>query len=114
MEHIVQFGIGIDDAAIVKLVTEAAETQIKDDLIKQIKSEIEHEIFEFYKGPWEKNEKIVGLQSLAKDLVVEVLDKNQERIVEMAADRLADKMSRTKAVKEAMAAKVAGEEGTAE
>lgn len=108
MEHIVQFAIGIDDEAIKNRIKDTAEKQITEDITKQVRSEIEREIFEFYKSPWEKNEKIIGVQEWVKKLVVEVLDKNEERIVSMAAERLADKLSRTKAIKEAMAAKVTG------
>ena len=103
MEHIVQFAVGIDDDAIVKRINESAEKQIKDDLMKQIRSSIEHEIFEFYRPPYgNEYEKIIDLQSWCKNLVVDILNKNQDKIIELAAEKLADKMSRTKVVKEAM------------
>ena len=35
MEHIIQFGIGVDDDAIVKKVSENAERQIINDLEKK-------------------------------------------------------------------------------
>ena len=46
MEHIVQFGIGIDDEAIRKIIMEKAEKSILDDLKKEIRSDIIHRIFE--------------------------------------------------------------------
>ena len=109
MEHIVQFAIGIDDDAIKKRITDSAEKQIKDELMKDIKSAIEHEIFDMYRGPWDKEAKRIGLQNWCKELVVQTLNKHEDKIVELAAEKLADKLSRTKAIKEAMAAKVAGE-----
>jgi hypothetical protein len=51
----------------------------------------------------------MGLQEWCKDLVVKTLEKHEDRIVELAAEKLADKMSRTKVIKEAMAAKVVGD-----
>ena len=40
MEHIVQFGIGIDDEAIRKIIMEKAEKSITQDLMKQIRTDI--------------------------------------------------------------------------
>lgn len=45
MEHIVQFGIGIDDDAIREIVMKKAEKSIMEDLKKEIRSEIVREIF---------------------------------------------------------------------
>lgn len=111
MEHIVQFAIGIDDAAIVKRVTESAENQIVSELKKKYESEIEHQIFKFERVGWGRSTEEVkgGLQDWVKDLVTDILHKHQEEIVEMAAEKLADKMSRTKAIKAVMVEKVAGE-----
>lgn len=109
MEHIVQFAIAIDDDTIVKRVTDYAENQIKDDLMKRIESNIDHEIFEFKKYRWDDKDMKLGLQDWVKNLVSDILHEHQEEIVERAAEKLADKLSRTKAVKEAVAAKIAGE-----
>ena len=110
MEHLVQFMIGIDDDAIKKRITESAEKQIVEGLKAKYESEIEHQIFKFDRDRWNGNKEFkVGLQPWVEDLVVKLLDKHQDEIIERAADRLADKLSRTKAIKEAMAAKVAGE-----
>ena len=109
MEHIVQFAVGIDDEAIVKRVTDYAEKQINNDIIKRVESNIEHEIFEYKDYGWYGPKKKCGLQEWVKDLVTDILHKHQEEIVEMAAEKLADKMSRTKAIKAVMVEKVAGE-----
>lgn len=110
MEHIVQFAIGIDDDAIVKRVTDSAERQIVEGLKEKYESEIEHQIFKFERERWGGNKEFkVGLQPWVENLVVKLLDKHQDEIIERAAEKLADKMSRTKVIKEAMAAKVVGE-----
>ena len=48
MEHIVQFGIGIDDESIRKRIEETAEKQIIETLTKDVKSTI------FEKDSWSK------------------------------------------------------------
>ena len=44
MEHIVQFGIDIDDEAIRKIIMEKAEKSILDDMKKQIRTDIDNQI----------------------------------------------------------------------
>lgn len=99
MEHIVQFGIGIDDDAIIKNVMNHAEKSIIKDLKNEIKSGIEREIFMIDRG-WTGEERKLGLHEWVKDLVVKILEDNKNDIIEMAAERLADRMSRSKAIKE--------------
>lgn len=105
MEHIVQFGIGIDDEAIRKIIMEKAEKSILNDLKKDIRSEIIREIF-VCDSDWYGRERKIDLQDWVKDLVEKTLKDNKDQIIKMASERLADKMSRTKAVKEAMTEKV--------
>ena len=105
MEHIVQFGIGIDDEAIRKIIMEKAEKSILDDLKKQIRTDIDNQIFVIDRG-WYGKERKIGLQDWVKDLVEKTLNGNKDQIIKMASEKLADKMSRTKAVKEAMAEKI--------
>ena len=106
MEHIVQFGIGIDDEAIRKIIMEKAEKSITQDLMKQIRTDIDNQIFVIDRGWYGKDYKKVDFQDWVKDLVVKTLEDNKDQIIKMASERLADKMSRTKAVKEAMTEKV--------
>lgn len=105
MEHIVQFGIGIDDEAIRKIIMEKAEKSILNDLKKDIRSEIIREIF-VCDSDWYGKERKIDLQDWVNVLVVKLLEDHKTEIIERASERLADKMSRTKAVKEAMAEKI--------
>lgn len=105
MEHIVQFGIGIDDDAIREIVMKKAEKSIVEDLKKDIRSEIIREIF-VCDSDWSGKERKIDLQDWVKDLVEKTLKDNKDQIIKMASEKLADKMSRTKAVKEAMAEKI--------
>ena len=106
MEHIVQFGIGIDDEAIRKIIMEKAEKSILNDLKKQIQTDVDKQIFVIDTGWYGNSCKRVGLQDWVNDLVVKLLEDNKKQIIEMASEKLANKMSRTKAVKEAMTEKV--------
>ena len=106
MEHIVQFGIGIDDEAIRKIIMEKAEKSILDDMKKQIRTDIDNQIFVIDRGWYDNDCKRVGLQDWVNDLVVKLLEDHKTEIIERASEKLADKMSRTKAFKEAMAEKV--------
>ena len=106
MEHIVQFGIGIDDEAIRKIIMEKAEKSIVEDLKKQIRTDIDNQIFVIDRGWCGKDERKIGLQDWVNDLVTKTLEDNKKQIIEMASEKLADKMSRTKVIKEAMAEKV--------
>ena len=105
MEHIVQFGIGIDDDAIREIVMKKAEKSIVEDLKKDIRSEIIREIF-VCDSDWYRKERKIDLQDWVKDLVEKTLKDNKDQIIKMASERLADKMLRTKAVKEAMTEKI--------
>ena len=99
MEHIVQFAIGIDDAAIKKRIMETAENQIIDT----IRRKIERELFEVRYGS------ISNLRQVALSMVEEWLNDHKSEIIDKAAEHLADKLSRTKAAKE-MLAEVARDE----
>ena len=106
MEHIVQFGIGIDDDAIREIVMKKAEKSIMEDLKKEIRSEIVREIFVCETDWYDGKERKTGLQDWVNDLVTKTLEDNKKQIIDMASEKLVDKMSRTKVIKEAMAEKV--------
>ena len=92
MEHIVQFGIGIDDEAIRKIVMEKAEKSILNDLKKEIRTDIDNQIFVIDRGWSGKDYKKVDLQDWVKDLVEKTLKDNKDQIIKMACEKLAEKM----------------------
>ena len=93
MEHILQFGINIDDNAIVMAVKEKAEKEI----IEKLTSEVGAKIFqkEYYAKKYNPN----CLSSWTEDLVVKFLYDHKTEIVDAAAKVLADRLVRTKAGK---------------
>lgn len=92
MEHVVQFGINIDDEAIKNAVNKSAERAI----IERINKDVRKHIFE---------EDCYGRQTdrptyFLERKIEEFLDKNRDTILEKASDKLADKLSKTKKARE--------------
>ena len=89
--------IGIDEEAIAKEV----QKNVEDRVVEYISGEIKEVMFY-------KNRSYYGveqpLETMVKSYIEKAVDDNKERIIELAAEKLADKLSRTKAVKERAAA----------
>jgi len=88
MEHILQFGISIDDEGIKSSVEDAAVKQLAQDLREQI----------FVTNRWNGN--INGLNTLTKDIVKDVFAEHKDEIIRMAAELVAESMKHSKAYKE--------------
>ena len=88
MEHILQFGISIDDESIKRNVEDAAVKQLAQDLREQI----------FITNRWNGN--INGLNTLTEDIVKDVFAEHKDKIIRLAAEMVADSMKRSKAYKE--------------
>lgn len=87
MEHVVQFGVSVDDERIEKAVMEAAAKQI-DDAFKD-------------RGYYGRKD--IDAKRIIEDCVYKKLDELRDEIIDMASDKLVDRMARTKAVREAIA-----------
>ena len=90
MEHIVQFGITIDDDTIRRHV----EAKATDAVVKGLKQSL------FRLG---YNDKPMGISDDVEEIIKMYLEEHKQEIVDAAAERLADRLVRTKAVKEAVA-----------
>lgn len=90
MEHIVQFGICIDDEAIRQRIEEKAEREIKEAMLRQI----EDVFFETRYG------RRVGYEMWVKDKVDAFFQENRDELIALAADRVAERIVRTKAGRE--------------
>lgn len=92
MEHILQFAINIDDDAIVKRIQENAEKTIT----KELKSEIGKNIFatDYYGRPTDR------LSDWSASFIKEFLENYKDQIIEATGNALAEKLMKTKAVKE--------------
>lgn len=93
MEHIVQFAIGIDDDAIVNRIKEHAEKNITNE----IKQEVMKLMFEY--NSW--SGKLSGVPTeWTKEVIESFLNDHKNEIIQCAGNILAEKLLRTKAVKE--------------
>lgn len=90
MEHVVQIGIGIDDEAIKDSIVKNIERTI----LGEVKDDINKTLFIDY-GYYNR-----GPSKFLETQIEEFLEKNRDDILEMAAEKLADKLSRTKKAKE--------------
>jgi len=88
MEHIIQFGVTIDDDAIKKRVESAAVKEIAEDLRNQI----------FAINTW--NGAIRGFNDTTESIVKNVFAEYKDEIIRLAAEMVADSMKRSKAYKE--------------
>lgn len=97
MEHIVQFGISIDDEVIKKNIERNVQNQvvniIKQDCMKELVGKKDC-------SNWEYTGRIDGLIT---DTTKDFLESYKDEIIEKAANKLVEKLSKTKAVKDMVA-----------
>ena len=97
MDHLVQFTISIDDKNIAQMVEQKAAKAMEDEVLKVCKSQIGCEA-----NYWGNSEP----GPMLKKALDEFIKDNREKIIDKAADKLAERLSRTKVVKEAAAKRV--------
>lgn len=95
MEHVVQSGICIDDERIRAAIEKSAEGKIMKELTRQVMNHV------FNGGYYGQDaEPSDPLQQWCVKHFDDFLDQNREVILDRAAERLADRLLRTKAAKE--------------
>lgn len=94
MEHIVQFAIGIDDEAITERVTAHAEEEITKNIQQMVMNKL------FYSGYYKNAKPTDSLSCYSERLINEFLELHKDAIIEKTATYLADKLMRSKIVKE--------------
>jgi hypothetical protein len=97
MDHLVQFTISIDDKHIAQMVEKEAAKTMQDEVLKVCKSQIGCKA-----DYWGNNQPGPALKKAIDDFMKD----NREEIIDRAADKLADRLSRTKVVKEAAAKRI--------
>ena len=94
MEHIIQFGIGIDDEAIIRRVEARAEDEIMQEIKRDAKAAIFKPIYPnnsaFTRNPTDFFDEKIG----------QFLKENKDEIIKLTADRLAERLTKTKAARE--------------
>lgn len=91
-EHIIQFGVGIDEDVIMERVYKSAEKAIVEDLKNEFKTVV------FETDRWGNKS---GLSDWVEEKLNEFLQENRDIILDKATAMLVDKMGRMKVVKEA-------------
>lgn len=104
MEHLIQMTINVDDKKIVESIERNAEKTITENLDKEVKKII----FNF-ENDWHGNGRIRGVSDWTEDRLNEFLEKHKDQIIDLASDKLADKMYKSKKVREIMTESVKGE-----
>lgn len=97
MEHILQFGVNIDDDAIIKTVTKNVEAQVIGELKSRIKENVSNTMYINGYGRY-----FDDVQPWVRDEFVNFLENNKAEIISQACDKLVVNLSRTKAVREAL------------
>ena len=92
MEHIVQFGISVDDDAIVKSIEKNVEKKVIDHICEEVNSLI--------KGRWGYQGELEPLRNMIKTQLDRILMENKDYILENASKILADRLARSKAGKQ--------------
>ena len=90
MEHILQFGVNIDEDRIVKTAEDRAATE----LINYIHKSIDNLRGNVYGED--------ALRDIAREEIAKVVDANKEKIIEQATEKLAEKLARSKIVKDTL------------
>ena len=94
MEHIVQFGITIDDNMIAKRIEENAVKQItnsfRNDVMKEITGNKDATKYEYANK----------IKSMVEESVQSFLESNRDEIIEETSKKLADKLARAKIVRD--------------
>lgn len=89
--------IGVDEERIAKEIERNVEQQVIDKIAK----DIENTIYDQRNYYGDRKE---PLRKMVREEIMNFLEKHETLIVNTAAEKLADKLSRTKAVKEKAAA----------
>ena len=94
MEHVVQFGINIDDEAIKKAIERnvmmQVAGQIKGDVMKSITGKKECTNYEY----------TTRLNQIVQETTSEFLETNRDEIIEATACKLTERLMKTKTVKD--------------
>ena len=93
MEHIIQFAVGIDDNAIRERVEANAEKEIIEDIKNDVKAHL------YKENDWGRGYSKQP-STYFDNKVTSFMNEHKDEIISLAADRLAERLSKTKAAKE--------------
>ena len=106
MEHILQVAFQFDDEAVKKRLEDQCFGEVVDRIVKEYKSVVSERYHYSGWDPYASKEKKLEdrfLQAVRDDVLESVNDfciQHKDEIIDLAASKLADKLSRTKKAKE--------------
>lgn len=92
---IINIPLQIDDEMINSVIATDYQTKIEQNLTKQVEAAIKNQSRSYY-----RNSVNDGLFYMAEDAVDKVISEYKDDIIEKAADKLAERISKTKKAKE--------------
>ena len=100
--HIVNVAFDFDDDKVRKTLEESAEKKVIDTLTNDIKKAIcsKSDNYFGYNAKISDENFTGGLKAIIYDKIDEILLDNKAEIIELTADKLAERLSKTKAAKE--------------
>jgi len=93
MEHILQFGISIDDKAIKDRIEEAAVNKMADDLSKSVKNRL------FRTDGWDSGK----FTADAEQIIRNVMNEYKDEIISQSVNMVVDTIKHSKKYREALA-----------
>lgn len=94
MEHIVQFGVNIDDDAIRRTIENNIQKKVEDAILQDVKESITGS--KNYSS-WAYKDR---MEKLISEATTQFLEDYKEEIIEKTSIKLVERLAKTKAVKE--------------
>lgn len=99
--------IGVDEEAIAKNIEKNVEKMVVDRISREVLSVMCDSAWDYRSQSYHINEKDKGpLEKMVKDNIEKVVEKYKDNIIELAAEKFAEKFTKTKSAKELMVAHI--------
>lgn len=101
MTHILQFAVDIDDEKIKSVIIEEAKKKVLATIVSDVEEVLCSELCYIPRSDSGKNLK--GLRDMVNDQVTKIIESHKDKIIELASDKLAERLSRSKKVVDTLA-----------
>lgn len=101
MQHIVNVAFDFDDQKVASSIEKQVEKEVVNNITEEVKKIIYEKRWGMYGKPYDENDPS-PLKRMVSDIIIEVVEGNKDAIIDGAIKLLADKLSKTKRVKEAV------------
>lgn len=96
MTHILQFAVDIDDEKIKSVIIEEAKKKVLATIVSDVEEVLCSELCYIPRSGSGKNLK--GLRDMVNDQVTKIIESHRDKIIELASDKLAERLARSKKV----------------